>query len=271
MSLQKRKMLDSVRSDVREVIEHRNILRSLIAKNLYGKYRNSILGFAWNFLTPVILMIMYYIVFSEIRSESGIENRWLFIGSAIFLFSFLTSCITGGTNAFTGNAGMIKKMYIPKEILVLSKALSSMIVCIIGNLIVILVMIVTSYSIDWIYVFTLPLLLLFALVFGIGCTFFLSSIAVYVRDIQYALGSVGIALFILTPMRYMAEDATGLLGTIIWLNPLTYFIEWNHQILYWGIAPSLDYVSICAILAFVMLIIGYVVYRKLKSGFVKRL
>jgi ABC-type polysaccharide/polyol phosphate export permease len=132
-------------------------------------------------------------------------------------------------------------------------------------------MLLTSYQINWLYVLTIPLLLIFAFIFGVGCTFFLSSIAVYVRDIQYALGPMGIAFFIMTPMRYMAEDATGLLGTLIWYNPLTYYIEWNHQILYWGIAPSLDYVIICALLAILMLIIGYAVFKKLKSGFVKRL
>ena len=122
-------ILGSLKKDMWEIYDHRNVLRSLIAKNLYGKYRNSFLGFAWNFLTPLILMVMYYIMFTEVRSGSSIENRWLFIGSTIFLFNFLTGCIVGGTNVFTGNVGLIKKMYMPKEILVLARTISSMIVC----------------------------------------------------------------------------------------------------------------------------------------------
>ena len=264
-------VLQSVKKDLREIYDSRSILRSLVTKNLYGKYRNSFLGFAWNFITPVVLMIMYYIIFTEIRGDGGIENKWAFISSAIFLFHFLTSCRTGGTSAFTGNAGMIKKMYLPKEILVLSKAISSMIVCLIGYAVVIIVLIITAYPINFLYLLFLPLILLLAFVFGVGCIFMLSSIAVYVRDIQYALGSVGIALFIMTPMRYMASEATGILSVLIWYNPLTYYIESVHDIIYWGTVPGPMNLGMCTILAIAMLIAGYAVFRKLRHGFVKRL
>lgn len=261
----------SVRTDLAEMYDSRSILRSLVAKNLYGKYRNSFLGFAWNFITPIVLMILYYIIFTEIRTDTSIENRWAFLSTAIFLFTFLTHCITGGTSAFTGNAGMIKKIYFPKEILVLANAISSMIVCLIGYAIVLITLIVTSYPIDWACVLLLMPLLALAFMFGIGCIFFLSSIAVFIRDIQYALGSIGIALFVMTPMRYMASEATGILSVLIWYNPLTYYVEFVHDILYFGQMPSMFYSIICTVLAIAMLIIGYAVFRKLRHGFIKRL
>jgi ABC-2 type transport system permease protein len=261
----------SVHRDFREIYDSRSILRSLVAKNLYGKYRNSFLGFAWNFITPLILMILYYIIFTEIKTSTSIENRWVFLSTAIFLFTFLTHCITGGTGAFTGNAGMIKKMYFPREILVLANAISSMIVCLIGYGIVLVTLVITSYPLDWICALLLLPLLALSFVFGVGCIFFLSSIAVYVRDIQYALGSIGIALFIMTPMRYMASEATGVLSVLIWYNPLTYYVEFVHDILYFGQMPSAFYAFMCIALASMVLIIGYIVFRKLRHGFVKRL
>ena len=166
---------------------------------------------------------------------------------------------------------MIKKMYMPKEILVLANAISSMIVCVIGYAIVLVVLLVTSYPLDWACVLLLPFILALAFVFGVGCLFLLSSLAVYVRDIQYALGSIGIALFIMTPMRYMASDATGILSILIWCNPLTYYVEFVHDILYFSQMPSVFYTNMCTVLAFAMLIIGYAVFRKLRHGFVKRL
>lgn len=258
-------------SDLKEIIDNRNILRSLVVKNLYGKYKNSFLGFAWNFITPIILMVMYYIIFTEIRDSSAIEHKWIFISTAIFLFHFLTHCITGGTGAFTGNVGMIKKMYFPREILVLANAISSMIVCLIGYSIVLIALLLSAYPINIISLLVLLPLLVLAFIFGTGCIFLLSSIAVYVRDIQYALGSLGIALFVMTPMRYMASDATGILKTLIWYNPLTYFIEAVHDILYFGQVPSTYYLIMCLLLSIVVLIIGYFTFRKLKHGFVKRL
>ena len=262
---------ENLKNYIVELYEYRNVLRSLVSKNLFGKYRNSLLGFSWNFITPIILMIMYYVVFTEIRGDTGIENRWVFISTAIFLFHFLTRCIVGGTAAFTGNAGIIKKMYFPKEILVFSTAISNMIVCIIGYSVVLLMMLLTSYTIEWKCILVMLLLLLLSFMFGIGCIFILSSIAVYVRDIQYALGSIGIALFIMTPMRYMASDASGMLSVIIWYNPLTYYIEVAHDLLYWSVLPNDTMMITCCCLSFVSLILGYAVFHKLKRGMVKRI
>ena len=265
-------VVKNIMRDVREVYDSRNVLRSLVAKNLYGKYKNSFLGFAWNFISPIIMMLMYYIIFTEIRTgPSSIENRWLFISTAIFLFSFLNHCVVGGTGAFTGNAGMIKKMYIPKEIFVLANAISSMIVCIIGTSVVFVAMIFINYPINIHSLLILPVVFLLAFIFGIGCIFLLSTITVYVRDIQYALGSIGIALFIMTPMRYMAADATGLLSTIIWYNPLTYYIESIHEILYFSQLPDAYDMLMCVLLACFTLILGYSVFYRYKNGFIKRL
>ncbi len=215
-------------------------------------------------------MVMYYIIFTEIRTDTNIENRWMFISSAIFLFHFLARSITGGSGVFISRAGMIKKMYFPREILVLAYVINSMIVCIIGISIVLIMLVVTN-NIDVICLLTLIPLLFLSFVFAVGCVFLLSSIAVYVRDIQYALSTLAIALFIMTPMRYMASDATGILSTLIWYNPLTYYVEWVHDILYWCVLPDYKYVIMCAIISLVMLIIGYVTFYKLKDGFVRRL
>ena len=254
-----------------EIYEFRNILRSLVTKDLFGRYRNSILGFSWNFITPLILMIMYYIVFTEVNVDTHIAYKWVFISTAIFLFHFMSRCITGGTNAFTNNAGMIKKMYFPREILALSSATSSMVVCITGYAIVLLGLIVTGFPINWATALYLPLILSLAFIFGIGAILFLSSITVYIRDIQYLLGTMGIALFVMTPMRYMASDATGILSTVVWYNPLTYYMECVHNVLYWGIAPMGGHLIMCTIISFVTLLVGYITFKKLKRGFVKKL
>ena len=265
--------IKSIKSDIQEIIDSKSILRSLIARNLYGRYKNSILGFAWNFVSPLIFMLMYYIVFSEIRTGAGagIENKWVFISTAIFLFSFLTHCITGGTTVFISNSAMIKKMYFPREILILANSISSMIVCVIGYAIVLIALIITGCPINWVSILFLPIILLLALIFGIGCLFLLSSITVYVRDIQYALGTTGIMFFVLTPMRYMASEATGIVSVLIWYNPLTYYVEVAHEILYFGLMPDISYLLICVLLSIVSLSLGYYVFRKLRHGFVKRL
>ena len=119
----------SIINDLKELYEYRSTLRALISRNLFGRYKSTFLGFAWNFITPIVYLILYILLFGELQYSTGIDNRGIFICVSLFLFFFLTDCIVGGTRAFTDNANMIKKMYVPKEILVLAKVLTSLIIC----------------------------------------------------------------------------------------------------------------------------------------------
>lgn len=261
----------SMIDDLKELYTYRSTLKALIFRNLFGRYKNTLLGFAWNFITPMVYLALYILLFGELQQSTDIDNRGIFICVSLFLFFFLTDCIVGGTRAFTDNANMIKKLYVPKEILVLAKVLTSLIICTVGYFIVLVYLIFVSYNIDILCVLLLPLLIVLSFIFALGCVFLLSTLTVYVRDIQYVLSSLSIAFFVLTPMRYMASSAQGLMATIIWFNPLTYYIEAAHDLLYWCTIPDSSTIIICVSLSFVMFIIGYLVFRVLKHGFVKRL
>ena len=117
--------------------------------------------------------------------------------------------------------------------------------------------------------FLIILILMFF--FVLGYVFLLSAITVYLRDIQYILGSINMLFFFLTPMYFVARDATGLLGKIIWFNPFTYYIESFHQMLYYGVMPDMHYVMVCAILPIFSISIGLLIFRHLKKGFAERL
>jgi len=146
-----------------------------------------------------------------------------------------------------------------------------LIICLVGYCIVLIYILFVSYNTDILCILLLPLFIALSFIFALGCVFLLSSITVYIRDVQYVISSLSIAFFVLTPMRYMASDAQGLMSTVIWYNPLTYYIEATHDLLYWCTVPDLTTFIICTSLSFTMFIIGYLTFRFLKRGFVKRL
>lgn len=89
------KRRNGLRKDLREIYESRNILRSLVSKNLFGRYKNSVLGFGWHFVMPIIMLVVYYVVFTEVRA-SPISDFWVYIAAGIFPFNFMVSNLTGG-------------------------------------------------------------------------------------------------------------------------------------------------------------------------------
>lgn len=253
-----------------ELYEFRNMIHAQIVRNLFGRYKNSALGFAWNFITPIIYIALCYILFSEIN-HSTIDNFIVFLSSGIFIYNFILGGIVSGASVFTGNSGMIKKMYFPREILAISQAISALIIASIGYAFVFITAICSGIAINPISILITLLMLALGFLFFIGCSLLLGSISVYARDIQYLIGSISIAFFICTPIRTLMSSADGLILKIYEINPLTYFIEPMHQAIYLAESPDLFYIAFATLITLVTLLVGYAVFWRLKRGFVERL
>ena len=263
-------VIQSTKSELKEIYEYRTILKSLVWKDLFGRYKNSYLGFVWHFFTPVLMMLVYWIGFTGVRASS-MEHFWIFLASGLFPFTFLLANLTGGATYVTSSADMLKKMYFPRVIVVLSHVISSFVIMVIGYLVVAMAVVLFGHPINWVCMLLIPLFMVMALMFALGCALIVSSLTVYVRDLQYLLGSISMAFFFLTPMYFVAADATGILKTIVWLNPFTYYIESFHQLVYWGNVPDVTMFVGCLVLGIVVLMAGWFVFGMLKKGFVERL
>lgn len=264
------KKRNGIKKDLREIYESRNILRSLISKNLFGRYKNSVLGFGWHFVMPIVMLIVYYVVFTEVRT-SPIPNFWVYIAAGIFPFSFMISNLTGGSGAIVSNSGMVKKMYFPREILVLAHVASNFIVMTIGYVAVLTIIATAGYHLNWIPLLLLPIILLLMSIFTTGYTLLFSSLTVYARDVQYILSSISMVFFFMTPMYFLADSISGILSNVIWLNPFTYYIEAFHSIVYFGEIPEIKIILICTVLSLTSILLGLAVFRRLKRGFAERL
>lgn len=264
------RILESIEWKVKEIYSYRNFIKAQVRRNLFGRYKNSYLGFAWNFITPIIYIILSYIMFAELMSNP-MEDYILFLSSGIFAYTMLIGGITTGGSLFTSNSGMIKKIYFPKEILAIINATSAAIIMAIGYIIVYIMTIAMGHAICISAIPFVILILLLVIIFNMGCSLLLGSLAVYIRDIQYFMSSVTLIFFVCTPIRKSLLDASGALETIYSINPLTYFVEPMHQAIYDCRIPDLWLVGMALLLSIVIFIIGYAVFKKLKRGFVERL
>ncbi len=243
---------------------------SLVKKNLFGKYKNSALGFLWNFITPAVSIILFYIVFENFMGKN-ISNYWAYLCVGMFAFTFLNTNIVGGASNITSNSGMVKKIYFPREILPLSQVTYTFIVFMIAYILIIFLMIITGFPISSDGVLALPVIVITMFAFSLGTILTISSISVYSRDFEYLITAFARILFWITPIFYMSDSITGILSKIIWLNPLTYYVTGFQDILYKGIMPSTTMLLACFIISLTTLIVGIYVFEKLKNGFAERL
>lgn len=260
----------SIIDSLKEIYDNRGILHSMVVRNLKGRYKNSYLGFAWHFITPTVMIVLFYIVYTGIMQKS-IENYWVYLCVGMFPFTFFQTNLGSGSGCIIAEGGTIKKMYFPREIIVLSQVTSTFITLIISYSVVIVLMLVSGCSFNGYALLFLPLILLLSVIFATGYVLMFSAITVFIRDIQYIIQAISRVFFWLTPIFYMVGDLTGILNSLIWYNPFTYFIEVYHDILYQMQIPNLLYLGICCTISFFALILGYKIFDKFKGKFAEEL
>lgn len=243
---------------------------SLVKKSLYGKYKNSALGFLWNFITPAVTIILFYIVFENFMGQ-GVLHYWAYVCTGMFPLMFMNDNLIGGASNITSNGGMIQKINFPREILPLSQVVYTLIVFLIAYVIVAFLMLMTGFPISSDGLLALPLVILSMFLFSFGTILFTSAISVYSRDFQYLITAFARILFWITPAFYLSSSLTGILSKIIWLNPLTYYVESLHSIAYWGLMPGIELLVACIVISMVTFLIGAYVFNRLKDGFAERI
>jgi ABC-type polysaccharide/polyol phosphate export permease len=225
----------------------RELTLNLTLRELRGRYKRSVLGWTWSLLNPLATVAIYTIVFSfflkiepPVGDPSGLDTFALFLICALVPWNFFSNGINGSMGSLLANANLIKKVYFPRELLVVS-TIASLVVTLgieLGVVCVIL-LVVGNMVIPWIPVLLLLMAIQTVFVLGIGLV--LSTCNVYYRDIQHLVGILLQVLFYLTPIVYPMSlvpkeaDVWGYeipVRALYELNPLVTFVEAYRDVLY---------------------------------------
>lgn len=241
----------------KDVYANRTILMALVRRNTAGRYKSSYVGFIWHMLLPILTIAVLTITFTYIRPRA-MEFFWIYLSAGMFPVTFISSCLRG--RAIVSNASYITKMKIPREIVVLASVITEFLNVVFAYVFIIMIILSSGQYVNWYGMGMLPVELLLMFMFSLGCSFLISTVTVFVKDVGYIM-SVFMRLVIwITPTFFLASEAKGLLGTIVWYNPFTYYVEVFHDILYYGIFPHVEYVAISFVLAVLMLLFGASVF-----------
>lgn len=249
----------------KELYQYRELLKTNVQKEIRGKYKGSFLGVLWSFLNPLLMVLVYALVFPYIM-RTNVDNYLVYLITGVIPWNFFTTCITTGCNCVWINGGIIKKVYFPREILPISVVAAGLINFLISCIIILLFVLFggIGFSIQLLW---LPLIAIIQSALSLGLLFILSAINVYVRDIEYLVGFLLNLLFYATPILYTADMFPESIRWVLYLNPMTTIIESYRNIFYYQQSPALTSLMIVFALSFMILIIGYLIFKKLERGF----
>ena len=255
----------------KELYEYREMIISLVRKDLRGRYKGSVLGFLWTFINPLLQLIVYTIVFSIIMNTSY-EQYYLFLFVALVPWMFFSSSVTDGAASILKEKDMVKKIYFPREVLPISTVTSGFVNMILTFIVVFVVVIISGRGLNPLALLCLPVVMIVEYILCLGIARIVSSLTVYLRDLQYILGIFVMALQYLTPVMYgvdMVERSSAgkWLVMMFNLNPMTPIIKIYRQIIYYGEVPELGSLLIAVAVGVVFIVVGEILFKRLQKGF----
>jgi len=249
----------------KELYLYRELLKTNIKKEIRGKYKGSFLGVLWSFVNPLLMVLVYAIVFPFILRVKE-DNYLIFLIVATIPWTFFTTCISHGTTTVLANGGLIKKVYFPRAILPISVVTSALINFLISCIIIFVFLLFSGIGFSM-YIFLLPIVIIIEYILALSIVFILSAINVYIRDVEYIMNFVIMMLFYATPILYTFDLIPSKIKLIFNLNPMAHIINAYRDILYYQQLPDLLNLVIVGIASIILLLIGYKIFRKLEKGF----
>lgn len=248
-----------------ELYHYRELLKTNVQKEIRGKYKGSFLGVLWSFLNPLLMVLVYAIVFPYLMRMQQ-EHYLIYLITGIIPWIFFTTVVTSGCNCVWINGGIIKKVYFPRAILPISVVSAGFVNFVISCIVIVLFLIFGGVGLSFNILWVIPIAIIQGL-FSLGLLFILSAINVYVRDIEYIVQFFVNLIFYATPIIYNIDMLPDRFRNIIMLNPMVHFINAYRDIFYHKTSPSFASLGIMLGISLIMLIIGYSVFKKLEKGF----
>jgi lipopolysaccharide transport system permease protein len=242
------------------------LLSNLIVKDFKIRYRNMSLGVLWSALNPMVMMGVLWFVFGKVVPKNSIPNFPVFLMCGLVPFNFFTIAWISGTNSLIDNAGLIKRVPIPREIVPLAAVLSNCLHLLIQIALLFLVVFLSGFEINRYWVW-LPYVWTMEVIFVCGLSLITSALNVYIRDTRYVVESINTLMFWMVPIVYDSKSIPQAYHLIYRWNPLAALILAMRDVIIDGQAPRWQLLTQLSVGAVGIFAVGFIVFHRMKRRF----
>ena len=251
---------------------HKELLVSMIQREVVGRYRGSVMGLLWSLLNPLLMLLVYTFVFSTMLKlrwpqGSGSKSEFaLLVFAGLLTFNVFAECVARAPGLILANTNYVKKVMFPLEILpwvvlgaVLFHTLASLAIWLVFHLV--------FFGLPPLTGLLLPLVLLPLVLFTLGICWVLASLGVYLRDVGQIVGVLTTALMFVSAIFYPTSAFPAAYQGLLRLNPLTLVVEQTRDVLFWGVIPD-PFTWACGLLvASGVAWLGFTWFQRTRRGF----
>lgn len=257
-------------SNLGGLLRYRGLIQSLVARELKARYRGSVLGFAWSFVNPLLLLSIYSFVFTTIMgsNDQGTRPFAVFLFCGLLPWTWFSASLTEATSSLISGGNLIKKVLFPAEVLPIVSVLANMVHFLLGLLILAGFMIGFRHYPDVAYLPWFPVVIAVQLVFTLGLAFALSALTVHFRDVRDLLTNLLTLWFFATPIIYpYFTPSVSRFLTLFRLNPFYHLVVSYQEILFFGQFGHARSLLLLAALSVGVFLGGYWLFDRLRDSF----
>ena len=250
---------------IHELYRYRDLILRLAWSDFKLRYKSSALGFFWSLLEPLLMLVVLYVVFSNLM-RIQVEHYQLFLLLGIILWNFLERGTSLSIWGIIGKPSLVQKVYFPRDILVISTCITALMMTALEFVVFIIFMVIFRVMPGWTVTY-FPILFIFEFLIILGLSIALSALNVYFRDVQFIWRLVVQVGFFATPILYPITIFPENVRRIVMLNPMAQIITMMRDCTLYRIAPdplNLAYVAICAM---ALLLLSYAIFDRLEPKF----
>ncbi len=256
----------------RRIVQHRALIMQMVRRDVIGRYRGSVMGILWSFFNPLLMLAVYTFVFGgvfKMRWTGGTGTRSevaLNLFAGMIVHALFAECVNRAPGLIIQNANLVKKVVFPLPILPVMAMGTAVFHAAMSTLVLMIFSAVVHYSVPWTIIF-LPVIILPLTAFTLGAAWFLSSLGVYIRDVEQVTGILTTIMMFLSPVFYQASTLAEPYRSLLHLNPLTFAIEQTRAVVIVGIMPDWSWLAAYYVLCFMVAWVGLVWFQKTRTGF----
>lgn len=264
---------NSLANLVRSLWYNQQLILKMASREIVGRYKGSIMGLAWSFFNPVLMLLVYTFVFSVIFKsrwgETGGTSKTqfatvLFVG--MIVYGFFSEVLNRAPSLIISNSNYVKKVVFPLEILPVIAMLAALFHSLISVLVLLAVFLLFNGYICWTLIF-IPLVLMPLIILTLGFAWMLASLGVFMRDVGQTISIIVTITMFLSPVFYPISAVPEEFRTFIMLNPLTFIIEQAREVLVFGHLPNYIGLFNYSLVATIVAWVGYVLFQRTRKGF----
>lgn len=264
------------------VWRYRELLRNLIRKELKVKYKNSVLGFVWTLLNPMLYLVVFTVVFQYLL-PNGVDDFAIFFLSGLLAWNLFATALSGATASIVGNGALVSKVWFPREILPLAAVGASLMHFAFQATVLLSALVIFGRAPDWELLPLIPVAMVVLLLVAAALGVLLAALNVYLRDVQHLLELALTAWFWMSAIVYPFRVIDDKLGSNAWLallNPVIPIVITFQKAIYnptddtvptYGAGWYLQNLLLTAAGGFVLLLIALHVFGRLEDNFAEEI